>query len=161
NPSDVWTPRSLANDRARNSHNLLTVGRLQAGVTSAQAQAEFAGIVRNRTPIDGEHQVNLVPLPLQIGRQQRPALYALAAAVGVLLLIACANVTNLLSVRGTSTQSEIVVRLALGAPRSRIVGQLLMESLLLGLGGGVLGLLLALGLCDVLRTMAVGQLPRL
>jgi putative ABC transport system permease protein len=163
-PGEIWTPRSLATERQRETHNLLTIGRLKPGVTWTQARAEFDIIARQRIQEgaqgDNGHPVNLIPLPAQVGRQQRTALYVLVGAVALVLLIACANVANLLLALAAGRRREIALRLALGAKRSRIVRQLLTESLLLSLVGGSLGLLLAVWLSQAIRALAAGQIPR-
>ena len=162
-PGEIWTPRALATERQRGSHNLLTIGRLKPGVSWTQAKAEFDIITRQRTQEAAQgdgHPVNLIPLPAQVGRQQRTALYVLIGAVSLVLLIACANVANLLLALAAGRRREIALRLALGANRSRIVRQLLTESLLLALVGGGIGLLLAVWLSQAIRTLAAGQIPR-
>jgi putative ABC transport system permease protein len=162
-PGEIWTPRSLATERARNSHNLLTIARLNPGVAWNEARVEFDNIARQRAEEAGQsegHPVNLVPLPAQVGRQQRTALYVLAGAAGFVLLIACANVGSLLLALAVGRRREIAVRLALGAARSRIVRQLLTESLMLSLVGGGIGLLLAVWLTEAIRALAAGQIPR-
>jgi putative ABC transport system permease protein len=163
-PGEIWTPRSLSTERERNAHNLLTIGRLRPGVSWEQARAEFELISRQRTQEltqgDDGHRVNLVPLSAQVGRQQRTALYVLVGAVGLVLLIACANVANLLLTLAAGRRKEIALRLALGAKRSRVMRQLLTESLLLSLVGGSFGLLLAVWLSRAIRVLAAGQIPR-
>jgi putative ABC transport system permease protein len=164
NPGEIWTPRSLFTERERGSHNLLTIGRLRPGVSWEQARSEFELISRQRsqelTKGDDGHRVNLVPLQAQVGREQRSALYVLVGAVGLVLLIACANVANLLLTLAAGRRKEIALRLALGAKRSRIMRQLLTESLLLSLVGGGVGLLLAVWLSRAIRVLALGQIPR-
>jgi predicted permease len=163
-PGEIWTPRSLVTEKQRQAHNLLTIGRLKPGVTWQQARAEFDGITQQRAEESGQgqdsHLVNLVPLPAQVGRQQRSALYVLAGAVGFVLLIACANVANLLLGLAAGRRREIAVRLALGASRGRIIRQLLTESVMLSLIGGAMGLLLAVWLSGTIRALAAGQIPR-
>jgi len=161
---EIWIPRALETDRDRTSHDLLAVARLKDGVTLQQAQAEMDGIARQRAQEEPRHNsdsgASLRPIREQIGRQLRPSLLVLAGAVGFVLLIACANVANLLLARAAGRASEIAVRLALGASRFRIVRQLLVESLLLsGLGSGG-GLLLAAWIGKAIRTLGATQIPR-
>jgi putative ABC transport system permease protein len=163
-PGEIWTPRSLITERERGAHNLLTIGRLSSGVSWEQARSELELISRQRsqelTRGDDAHRVNLIPLPAQVGRQQRTALYVLVGAVGLVLLIACANVANLLLTLSAGRRKEVALRLALGAKRSRIMRQLLTESLLLSSVGGGIGLLLAVWLSRAIRVLALGQIPR-
>jgi putative ABC transport system permease protein len=163
-PGEIWTPRSLSTERERGAHNLLTIGRLRPGISWEQARSEFELISRQRSQelSKGEdgHRVNLVPLTAQVGRQQRTALYVLVGAVGLVLLIACANVANLLLTLAAGRRKEIALRLALGAKRSGIIRQLLTESLLLSLVGGGIGLLVAVWLSRAIRVLSLGQIPR-
>ena len=160
-PGEIWTPRSLISERERNSHNLLTIGRLkpEASWTSARSELEIISRVRAQES-NSVHLVNLIPLPAQVGRQQRTALYVLFGAVGLVLLIACVNVANLLLALAATRKREIALRLALGARRIHIIRQLLTESLLLSLAGGASGLFVAMWLSSVIRTLAANQIPR-
>jgi len=161
---EIWIPRSLETETRLDAHNLFAIGQLKPGVTFAQARAEMDGIVRQREQEDSRRQgtgFNLVPLQAQAGRQIRTALLILAGAVGFVLLIACANVANLLLASASARQKEITIRLALGATRWRIVRQLLTESLLLSVLGGGLGLLLAVWSVEAIRGLGANQIPRL
>jgi len=163
-PGEIWVPRSLETDSDRVSHNLLAIARLKDGVTLQQAKAEMDRIARQRAQEEprnnGDSGASLTPIREQVGRQLRPSLLVLAGAVGFVLLIACANVANLLLSLAASRQKEIAVRLALGASRFRIVRQLLVESLVLsGLGSGG-GLLLAVWIGKAIRTLGATQIPR-
>jgi predicted permease len=143
----VWLPLGLDPSQSdRGSHNYRVVGRLRPGVTLSQAQADMETIARNLAQDYGADQslgIEVAGLEENVTSEVRPALLVLLGAVGLVLLIACSNVGNLLLSRAVARQREVALRLAIGAKRSRIVKQMLTESLLLALIGGGVGLLLA------------------
>lgn len=148
--SEIWTPLIFAADELthRNSHYLKVVGRLNPGATLEQANAEMTGIaeqLENEYPKSnkGTGAAVFSLHSEMVGDVRRPLLIFLGA-VAFILLIACANVANLMLARAAARQREIAVRVALGASRLRIVRQMLVESVVLGVAGGVSGLLLAL-----------------
>ena len=137
-----------------------TLARLTAALSLAHAEAEANTLVPSVRP-DRPGRVEIVSLQDELVAPVRPALLILQTAVGFLLLIACANVTNLLLARGAARQRELAIRLALGAGRGQITRDILAESLLLALGGGTLGCLLAWWGTGMLRLLPPGTIPRI
>ena len=162
---DVWWPFSFAgNSNQRGSHFIEGIGRLKDGVSEERATAEMnaimAQLAREHPGGDSGWSVLVVPLYTEIVGASRQMLLVLLGSVGIVLLIACANAANLLMARASARQREIAVRLAMGAPRSRVVRQLLTESLLISLIGGTLGLALAFGGVRALVSLLPADFPR-
>ncbi len=161
----VWIPRELDPElSSRTAHNWRAIGRLRPGVTLAQARANLetiAGRIRSRYGVDVD-LVGTVVVPLRdaIVGDSRTALLTLLGAVGLLLLVACANVAGLLLARTTSRRRELAVRAALGAGRGRLLQQFLGESVALAGAGGVFGIALAFAAVRVLPSILPANLPR-
>jgi predicted permease len=164
--SDVWVPLALTDEQrgARGNHNLDGVARLNRDVEPARAQAEMDAIsarfAREFPKSDEGWGAVVIPMQEEIVGNSRTMLLMLLGAVGLVLLIACANVGNLLFTRGLGRRKEIAIRSALGAGRGRVFQQLLTEALLLAGIGGALGLLLAYGSLTSASTLLATQVPR-
>jgi len=165
---DAWVPLTLAGDstfaQQRGAHYLSGIGRLASRVTISEAKAELQMICTRLTALypaaDKDRQAGVVGLQDTIVKGSRSSLLLLAGAVAFLLLIACANVANLMLARSTLRAKEVAVRTAIGASRQVILRQVLTESVLLALIGGVLGLLLAVWGTDLLLAIAPRAIPR-
>jgi putative ABC transport system permease protein len=165
---DLWLPADLAGEnRSRTSHNYEAVGRLRDGVTVEQANRDISTIARHIHDTSSEQGDYLLkdgmvlPLRDSITGGARSPLLVLLGAVGFLLLVACANVANLLLAQASVRERELAIRSALGAARRRLIRQFLTEAFLLSLFGGGLGVLGALGGVAGLVALAPGNLPRL
>ena len=164
--AEIWLPRELSERNPyRTGHNWKAIARLADGVTLEVAQREMSTIARRLKQQYGDEtwmfDAAVVPLREQMVGQLRPALVLLLSASGFLLLIACANVVNLLVARMAARQGEIALRLALGAGRARLAQQFVTESLVLSLVGGAIGVLLAVLGVRALMALEPGNLPRL
>jgi predicted permease len=164
--TDLWLAKEqLGPDTSsRSAHNYVAIARLKPGVTPEQAQADMNTVAGSLSAQYSDNQgmgVNVISLEDQLVGSIRPALLVLLAAVGFVLLIACANVSNLLLARAVGRQRELAIRTALGASPWRVMRQLMTESLLLSLMGGALGLLFAYWLIGPLVALGPSTIPRL
>lgn len=173
-PADLWVPLVYPTEQVaqrQGPYYLNVVSRLKADVTLSQARAHMNALgqrfenqhrgYRGPSGEDGGWRITLVPVQEEAVGSSRRGLLLLFGAVALVLLIACANVANLLLVRATSRQKELAVRLALGASRWRLARQLLVESLLLALFGGISGLLFAFWGVDSLAALQSPNLARM
>jgi putative ABC transport system permease protein len=164
--SDVWLARELAEKLpSRSAHNWNVVARLRDGATPNDARTELSGIAQRLKqqygPDTAMVAVAVSPLREAMTADVRPALLILLAASGLLLLIACANVINLMLAQATAREKELSIRAALGAKRGRLIQQFVTESLVHGFFGGFFGILLAYWGVNALLAIAPTSLPRL
>lgn len=162
---DIWRPPAFAAEPVRQAHFLNGIARLAPGVSVSRAQAEMNVIAekleRDYPSSNERWRIFLMSLHEEIVRDARPALLVLSGAVALVLMIACVNVANLLLVRGASRQQELALRNALGAGRRRLVSQLLTESVLIAIGGGALGVVIATLIVRFLPAIGGEGIPRL
>ena len=164
--AELWRPLRLNTaNPSRGAVVLRSIARLPDGTSLQQAQAAATTLSRQLEAAYPQHNekmvFHLMPLHERVVGDVRPALLALLGAVGFVLLIACANIANLLLARGSSRGRELAVRVALGAARGRVVRQLLTESVLLAVIGGIAGVILGVWAIDALIAMAPESMPRL
>ncbi len=162
--TDVWAPWPISGDAPRNLHNYHAVGKLKPGVDLTRAEAEMRTIGDNLAQRYAENRlktVTLTPLQERLTGNLQVTLWVLMSAVGLVWLIGCANIANLLLARAAGRTREIALRAALGAGRGRVVRQLLTESCVLAGVAGLAGLLLALMLMQGVVALSPADLPRI
>ena len=163
--TEVWMPTDAVENQHRSAHNYLVVGLLKPGSTIEQAQAQLTAIGDRLSELypDSNKNKNVAVTGMRerLVRDVRSTLYLLLGAVAMVLLIACANVANLLLAKATGRTREIAIRAAVGASRSRIIRQLVTESAVLALLGGTAGLILAIWGAKALVAIAPSNVPRL
>ncbi|HJT79745.1 MAG TPA: ABC transporter permease [Chthoniobacterales bacterium] len=167
---DIWVPVGFTENemKSRGSRDYGIIGRLAPGVTAQQAQAELKQLIprwKEQYPDnygkDENFGAQVYPLQEQVVGKMRPALWILFGAVSLVLLIACANLTTMLLARASSREREMAIRIALGAGPMRLIRQLLLESIVLSIIGGVAGIVLAIWGLDILRAVTARTVPRI
>jgi len=174
--TQVWVPMGLdpSNPGGRGSHFLYLVGRLAPGISVGQAQSDLRSMLKQwstwapapgangftHSPNDSTHQMQLAPLQQEVVGSVKRALWVLQGAVALVLLVACANVANLLLARAEARHKEFAVRSAIGASRGRILRQFISEGIVLSTLGAVLGLLIAYGGLKALLASNPESIPR-
>ncbi len=162
-PADLYMPFQLPAVVPFRGRSLIALGRLNEGVTRDQAQAEMAGVfaqlVTEQPDFNTGWTINLVPMREQLVGDIRPAVLVLFGAVAAVLLIACGNIGSLVLTRASGRRRELAIRSAIGAGTGRLLTQLVCESLMLSLAGGVLGILLATWILSGLTTWVGSRLP--
>ena len=162
-PADAYMTYQLPAQVAFRGRSLIGIGRMKAGITRDQAQAEMEGVfaqVRAEQPdFNTGWTINLVPLREQLVGDVRLAVLVLFGAVGAVLLIACGNIGSLMLTRASGRRRELAIRSAIGAGTSRLLAQLVSESLMLSIAGGALGVLLAVWILSGLTTWVGSRLP--
>ena len=166
NDFDLWFPIALSESDFQNcrSHTMRVVARMKPNVTLEDAQSDMDRVVAGLSDVYPQFLtgwgINVVSMTDEVVGEIRPALLVLLGAVGLVLLIAAVNVANLMLARTTAEQHEMAIRTALGTGHDRLVQQKLTESVVLALGGGAVGLLLAAGATKLLLTFAPENLPQ-
>jgi putative ABC transport system permease protein len=161
---DLYFPFPLSQETNRWGNTMAMIGRLKPGVTADRAQAEIrtlAGQITAEHPERNGLQGNVRPLAEHVGGRMRMAVWVLAGAVGMVMLIVCANLSNLLLARTATRQKEIAIRSALGAGRRRLFAQMLTEGIVLSCSGAILGFALAIGGTRILARLDSVSIPLL
>jgi predicted permease len=164
-PSDIWMPLQADPNSTNQAHYLMVAGRLPAGTAMAQSSARMraigkAYVIGHGLTLGGDDDLQVTPMREALTGDVRMALLTLQGAVGLVLLMVCANIASLLLARADARQKEIAVRAAMGAGRGRMLRQLLTESLLLACAGGLLGLAVGSWGVRALLALEAGALPR-
>jgi putative ABC transport system permease protein len=164
--AELYRPVAEAYDnKERSSRHLLAIGRLKSGANLQAAQAEMSAIAKRLEQTypndDTGRGIRLVSFPEEITGKLRRALYLLAGAAGLVLLIACANIANLLLARSSEREHEMAIRVSLGAPKSALIRQVLIECLLISIVGSVIGILFAFSAVQIISNVALKVIPQI